>query len=219
MHVAVVLAGCGHRDGAEVRESTYALLALDQEGATFQCYAPDVPQADVINHLTGKEMQETRNVLIEAARIARGDILPLDRFASEDFDALIFPGGFGAAKNLSDFASQGTQATVRDDVRAAVEAMQAAGKPVGFICITPASVGAPLLGKQGAQLTVGAAEDPAAVAVNAFGATHVACPVEKAVVDSDHKLVSTPAYMDGGARPSQVYDGIRELVRNVLKMT
>lgn len=216
--VAVVLAGCGHRDGAEVREATFTLLALDQQGARAQCFAPDKPQADVINHLTGEPMEETRNVLVEAARIARGDIKPLSHFAADEFDALIFPGGFGGAKNFSDFAVKGAAANVDPDVRAAVESMHGAGKPIGFICITPASVGGPLLGASHATLTVGSNDDPAAEAIRSTGAHHANCPVTDAVVDLENRLVSTPAYMDGSASPSQVYKGIRHLVRDVLEM-
>ncbi len=216
--VAVVLAGCGHRDGAEVREAVFTLLALDQAGATFQCFAPDKPQADVINHLTGKPTDESRNVLVEAARIARGDIKPLHDFAAARYDALIFPGGTGGAKNFSDFASAGEDATVDPFVRKAVESMQAAGKPIGFICITPAAVGATVLGRAGVHLTVGADDDPVAATMEALGATPVACPVENAIVDAHHRVVSTPAYMDGQARPSQVFAGIQKLVHDVLNL-
>ena len=216
MHVAVVLAGCGHRDGAEVREACYTLLALDQEGATFQCFAPDKPQHDVIDHVTGQATGEQRNVLVESARIARGEIRPLSAFDADDFDALVFPGGTGAAKNLSTFALHGAAASVDPDVRRAIEATQAAGKPLGFVCITPVSLGALVLGS-GTRLTVGA-DGPAAQAVAELGAEHVTCPVGSAVVDPAKKVVSTPAYMDGAARPAQVYDGIRRLVQELLAL-
>ncbi len=216
--VAVVLAGCGHRDGAEVREATFTLLALDEHGAAVQCFAPDKPQADVINHLTGEPMPETRNVLVEAARIARGEIQPLSEFDANAFDALIFPGGFGGAKNFSDFATAGANAVVDADVQAAVRAMHQADKPIGFICITPASVAAPLLGRHHATLTVGGDDDPAAETIRSHGGHHAACPVTDAVVDLENRLVSTPAYMDGNAAPAQVYKGIRHLVQDVLEM-
>lgn len=218
-HVAVVLAGCGHRDGAEVREAAYTLLALDQAGATFQCYAPDKPQYDVVDHRTGKVVPDaTRNVLVESARIARGDVRPLDTYRAADFDALVFPGGTGAAKNLSDFALQGADATVDPDVRAAVEATRAANKPLGFVCITPACVGALLLGQDGVALTIGSSDDPTASILERLGATHIACAASHAVVDAEHRVVSTPAYMDADARPGAVYDGIRELVDGVLAL-
>ena len=218
LRVAVVLAGCGHRDGAEIREAVFTLLALDEAEAQVQCFAPDVEQLDVIDHLTGKPMQETRSVLREAARIARGDVKALSEFRVGDFDALVFPGGNGAAKNLSDFAVQGSKAVVRKDVRAAVESMHKAGKPLGFICITPASVGATVLGTTGVALTAGAANDPSASAIAALGATHVPCATTDTISDRQHRVVSTPAYMDGDARTRDVYAGIKKLVDEVVAM-
>ena len=136
--IAVVLSGCGVFDGAEIHESVLTLLAINRQGGEYQCFAPDVPQAHVIDHRSGKETGETRNVLTESARIARGKIEDLAAFRAEDYDALMFPGGFGAAKNLSSFAFDGPDCIVQKDVSAAIAAMRAAGKPIGALCISPA---------------------------------------------------------------------------------
>lgn len=136
--MGVVLSGCGVYDGSEIHEAVITLLALAKQGAEVMCFAPDKNQADVINHLTGEPMAETRNVLIEAARIARGEIRPLAQANAAELDALIVPGGFGAAKNLSTFAAEGAACKVDADLKALAQAMHAAGKPLGFICIAPA---------------------------------------------------------------------------------
>ncbi len=136
--VGVVLSGCGVYDGSEIHEAVITLLALARQGAEAICFAPDKKQADVINHLTGEAMAETRNVLIEAARIARGDVHPLIQADAAELDALIVPGGFGAAKNLSTFASEGAACQIDPHLKALSQAMHAAGKPQGFICIAPA---------------------------------------------------------------------------------
>src|SRR5210317_536991 len=136
--VAVVLSGCGVFDGAEIHESVLTLLALDRQGAEYQCFAPDIPQHHVIDHITGNEMDESRSVLVESARIARGDIKALSEFDADDFDALMLPGGFGAAKNLSSLAFDGPDCSVNTDLKNAVSAMIDTGKPIGALCITPA---------------------------------------------------------------------------------
>ena len=136
--IAVILSGCGVYDGAEIHESVITLLRLDQRGAQVQCFAPDIPQLHVVNHLTGEEMPESRNVLVESARIARGEVKDIKQANAEEFDALIVPGGFGAAKNLSDFAVKGAECSVNPQVLALAEAFAVAGKPVGLICILPA---------------------------------------------------------------------------------
>lgn len=136
--IGVVLSGCGVYDGSEIHEAVITLLAIARNGAQAVCFAPDKPQRDVINHLTGEPLTEQRNVLVEAARIARGDILPLTQARAETLDALIVPGGFGAAKNLSSFATEGSECQVDRDLQALALAMHQAGKPLGFMCIAPA---------------------------------------------------------------------------------
>ncbi|WIO74409.1 isoprenoid biosynthesis glyoxalase ElbB [Porticoccaceae bacterium LTM1] len=214
--VAVVLSGCGVFDGSEIYETVITLLRLDQQNAKVQCFAPNVPQMHVINHLNGEVCEgETRNVLVEAARLARGDIKNLADANPADFDALIVPGGFGAAKNLSDFAVKGAQMKVNDDLQKLVQGMHQQGKPVGLVCIAPAMAGV-LFGK-GVQCTIGNDADTAA-AINATGAVHRDCSVDEICIDEANKLVTTPAYMLAG-RISEAAVGINKLVDEVLVRT
>ncbi len=210
--VAILLSGCGVFDGSEIYETVLTLLRLDQNGARYQCFAPDAAQHHTLNFLTGEEMPETRNMLVEAARLARGEIKPLTDLASADYDALIIPGGFGAAKNLCDFASKGTEMTVRDDVQQAVQGFHGAGKPVGLMCIAPVMTAA-LFGK-GVVCTIGSDEGTAA-AIEQMGAQHVNCSVCDVVVDSVNKVVTTPAYMSASSI-SEAASGIFKLVDTVL---
>ncbi|MDT9635673.1 isoprenoid biosynthesis glyoxalase ElbB [Pseudomonas marginalis] len=213
--IAVILSGCGVYDGAEIHESVITLLRLDQRGAQVQCFAPDIAQLHVINHLTGEEMPESRNVLVESARIARGEIKDIRDANADEFDALIVPGGFGAAKNLSNFAVEGAGCSVNPHVLELAEAFAEAGKPVGLICISPA-LAAKIYGP-GVTCTIGNDTDTAA-ALDKMGATHQECSVEDIVEDTARKLVSTPAYMLGKSI-SEVASGINKLVDRVLELT
>lgn len=210
--VGVVLSGSGVYDGTEIHEAVITLLAIAREGAEAVCFAPDKPQTDVINHLTGEPMAESRNVLIEAARIARGAITPLAQASVNDLDALIVPGGFGAAKNLSSFASQGSECTVDPDLKRLALAMHAAGKPLGFLCIAPAML--PKIFAFPLRLTIGTDIDTAEV-LEDMGAEHITCPVDDIVVDEDNKVVTTPAYMLA-EDIAQAAAGIEKLVSRVL---
>ncbi len=217
--VAVVLSGCGVYDGAEIYEATLTLLRLSQAGAQVQCFAPDIPQLHVINHLTGEvSATDTRNVLVEAARLARGDIKPLTAAQAEHFDALIVPGGFGAAKNLCDFATTsvvaGAALTVEKDFLAFAQAMHQAGKPIGLICIAPVMAAA--ICGVGVKTTIGNDEDTVA-AVTATGAVHITCSVHEICIDRDNKLVTTPAYMLANSI-AEANNGISQLVDEVLAM-
>jgi len=213
--VGVVLSGCGVYDGAEITESVLTLLALSRGGAQAICFAPDKVQSDIINHLTGEAMADSRNVLIEAARIARGDIHPLNMAKAEALDALIVPGGFGAAKNLSNFAAQGSQCEVDDDLKALALQMHQQGKPLGFICIAPALL--PKIFDFPLRLTIGTDIDTAEV-IEEMGGEHVPCPVEDIVVDEDNKIVTTPAYMLAQTI-AEAAAGIDKLVARVLVLT
>ena len=215
--VGVLLSGCGFLDGAEIHESVLTLLALDQKGATAICCAPNVNQAAVVDHQTRKSTGETRNVLKEAARIARGEIRDVATVKPAELDALIIPGGFGAAKNLSNFADRGAECTVQPDVERLVAGCLAAGKPVGAICIAPATL-ARIAGKHGvkARLTIGN-DAGTAKAIVAMGCLHENQPVTGIAVDVEHKIVTTPAYMLGPG-PAQVFEGIRKLVDKVLEL-
>jgi len=214
-HVAVILSGCGVYDGAEIHESVITLLRLDQRGAKVQCFAPNVAQHHVLNHLTGEEMPESRNVLTESARIARGAVKDVRELKAEDFDALIIPGGFGAAKNLSDFAFNGPACQVQPDVLAAAQAFALAGKPIGLICIAP-HLAAKIYG-EGVACTIGNDADTAK-ALESMGAQHVECAVGDIVEDEGRKLVSTPAYMLAQSI-SEAASGIYKLVDRVLELT
>ena len=188
---AVVLSGCGVFDGAEIHEATLTMLAIKEEGADYQCFAPDIPQYHVINHLTGEEMNESRNVLIESARIARGDIKPLSEYKAADFDALIFPGGFGAAKNLSTVAFDGPNATVNPEVEAAIKSTLSLHKPIGALCISPAVVAKVI---EGVEVTIG--NDPGtAEAIEKMGSKHVVTTHGQVVHDHKYNVFTTPCYM------------------------
>lgn len=207
--IAVILSGCGVYDGSEIYESVLTLLRLSERGVEVQCMAPDVPQMHVINHLTGEEaVGESRSVLVEAARLARGEIISLAEAKADEYDALIIPGGFGAAKNLSDFAVKGADMTVQPDVLAFARAIHAAGKPVGLICIAPAMV--PQIFGEGAECTIGNDADTAG-AITAMGGVHRDCPVNDTVFDAERKIYTTPAYMLAG-NISEAASGIFKLV-------
>lgn len=213
--VVVVLAGCGHVDGSEIREAVLTLLSIDRAGAEFQCAAPDKPQMHVVDHRTRKPVTgESRNVLTEAARIARGNILPLSAVHARDYDAVILPGGFGAAKNLCTFAVDGANAKVDPDVARVLREFRDAGKPIGAVCIAPAIVVAAL--REG-EVTIGD-DAGTAEAIAAMGGENVVCPVEGFHVDRVRRIVTSPAYMYGDARLSGVADGIDAAVRAVLEL-
>ncbi|MCF6341419.1 MAG: isoprenoid biosynthesis glyoxalase ElbB [Bacteroidales bacterium] len=210
---AVVLSGCGVYDGAEIHEATLTMLAIMRQGATYQCFAPDIPQHHVINHLNGKEMDESRNVLIESARIARGDIKPLHEFDGNDFDALIFPGGFGAAKNLSTLAFDGANASVNPEVEKAVKQMISLKNPIGALCISPAFIAKIL---KDVNVTIGS-DKGTADAIEAMGATHVETTHGDVVFDEDKMVFTTPCYMLD-ANILDIDDGANNVVKEMMKV-
>lgn len=212
--VAVILSGAGYLDGSEIHEATLTLLALDRQHAQVQCFAPDIAQTHVINHRNGEAVAETRSVLSEAARIARGNIRPLSEAHVDDFDALIIPGGQGAIRNLCDYATHGKDMTLNQEVAIFARSLHREGKPIGLICIAP--VMAPAIGGAGTRCTIG--DDPAtATAIEHMGGIHIPCAVTDCVVDSTHKIVSTPAYMLA-ERITEAEAGINKLVNAVLAM-
>lgn len=213
--VGVVLSGCGVFDGAEIHEATLTLLFLDRAGAEIVCMAPDTDQMHVVNHIKGEATGEKRNVLAESSRIARGVIKDLKDVKSADLDALVFPGGFGAAKNLCDFAVKGADCAVNPQVERLIKEMHAAKKPIGFACIAPV-IAAKVLGSFNPELTIGNDKDTAE-AIEKMGGKHVGSPVENAVIDRKNKIVTTPAYMLGPTI-SKVALGIEKLINEVLKM-
>ncbi|CAI0809615.1 MULTISPECIES: isoprenoid biosynthesis glyoxalase ElbB [Serratia] len=213
--VGVVLSGCGVYDGAEIHEAVLTLLALDRAGAQAVCFAPDKPQLHVINHLSGDEMPERRNVLVESARLARGQVQPLAQADAAQLDALIVPGGFGAAKNLSNFAAAGAECQVDEDLARLTQQMHKANKPIGFMCIAPALL--PKLLDRQVRLTIGNDPDLGEV-IDAMGGEPVICPVDDIVVDIEHKVVTTPAYMLAQSI-AEAAGGIDKLVSRVLDLT
>lgn len=212
--VGVILSGCGHLDGSEIHEATSVLIALSQRGASYRCMAPCKP-FDVVDHRTGQATGQTRDVLTEAARIARGQIDDIAGVKGSDYDAFVLPGGFGAAKNLCGFAEQGPECTVDPQVERVLREAHGANRPIGFACIAPA-LGARVFGAQGPLLTIGHDKGTAA-AIEKTGARHRAAGVSEIVVDEDNGFVSTPAYMEN-AGPGAVFEGVSKMVARVLEM-
>lgn len=217
LKVGVVLSGCGVYDGSEIHESVLTLYFLDRLGATAVIMAPDVDQVHVVNHLTGEVSQgERRNVLVEAARIARGNIQDIKNVRAADIDALIFPGGYGAAKNLCSFAFDGVNCKVHEDVARLTREIYTLGKPIGAICIAPAMMAKIFGGVAPVELTIGTDKETAN-AINTMGGRHIRCTAGDIVIDSKNKVVSTPAYMLAGSI-KEAGEGIEKLVSTVLDM-
>ena len=210
---AIVLSGSGVYDGAEIHEATLTMLAIMRQGGDYQCFAPDIKQHHVINHLTGEEMNESRNVLIESARIARGNIKALSEFDGKDFDALIFPGGFGAAKNLSTVAFDGANATVIPEVEKAINQMLELKKPIGALCISPAILAKVL---KDVNVTIGM-DKGTAEAIEAMGATHVETDHGDVVFDEDKLVFTTPCYMLN-ATILDIDDGATNVVKAMMEV-
>jgi enhancing lycopene biosynthesis protein 2 len=215
--VAVVLAGCGRADGSEVQESVSCLIHLSRHGATYRCFAPDKPLIDTINHATGKPVAETRNALVEAARISRGNITPLAQLDPMEFDAIVFPGGFGAAKNLCTFAKDGPNCQVEPDVERVIRTFHEQKKPIGLCCIAPVLAARVLgqgMGGPGCQVTIG--DDPAtAGAIRAMGSANVPMNASEAFSDGANRVHTTPAYMfDASAH--DVFVGIGRMIDSVV---
>lgn len=216
--IGVILSGAGHLDGAELRESVLALLALDRAGATVRIFAPSGPLKEV-DHITQEATGQERDVLVESARIARGDIQDLSEVQGTDVDGWVLPGGFGAAKNLSDFAEKGASATAHREVTRVVREALAASIPLGACCIAPALL-AVVTKNSGPHLTLTIGDDEdTAKALRSMSATHQEAKVTEVVVDDKHRVVTTPAYMYGDAALKDVATGIEKMVDQVMKWT
>ncbi|MFQ6604412.1 MAG: isoprenoid biosynthesis glyoxalase ElbB [Fidelibacterota bacterium] len=216
--VGLVLSGCGYLDGAEIQETVITMLALDRAGVDMVFMAPNIEQLHTINHQTGEEIGGmSRNVLVESARITRGNVQDITTVDPNELDALIFPGGFGVAKNLCDYAMVGADCSVNPGVEALATAIHDAGKPIGVICIAPAMM-AKIMGNSGIQadLTIGS-DEGTGNDIRAMGGRPVTCPVQEMVVDKEQKIVSTPAYMEA-QRISEAAAGIEKLVQEVLNL-
>lgn len=213
--VAVILSGCGFLDGAEITEAISTLIAIGQHGAEYKVFAPD-KEFEETNHLTKKPTGQKRKVLQEAARIARGEIQSLEKLQVKDFDALAFPGGFGAALHLCNFAEKGSGGTIDPQVARVVKEFNDSRKPIAAICIAPAIM-ALALGKKGVNVTIG--EDAGTASeLEKTGAKHQNCAVEKFVVDHSNKVITTPAYMYGTAKPHQIFEGVSGAIRELIQM-
>jgi enhancing lycopene biosynthesis protein 2 len=215
--VAILVAGSGHRDGTEIHEATCTLLALDRAGASYTGFSPDNNQPQVINHIDGTPMEGARNMMVEAARIMRGNIKPVTELKVEDFDALILPGGFGAAMNLCNYAVAGRDCEIDSDVKNIIQNFAKAGKPIGAICIAPVTL-AKALEDTGIKATITLGNDPKVAAdVESYGMTHKECASNDAVVDKENKIVTTPAYMLA-QKISEVESGVSKLVAAIIEM-
>lgn len=208
MNIAVILSGCGNRDGSELQETLSLLLAIDRRGWSYQCFAPCGDYA-VVSHVDGRESGERRDLFVEAARIARGNILPLDRYAAADYDALALPGGMGAARNLSTYAFEAARMTVRTDVEQAILSCYRARKPLLAMCIAP-MVLAKVLGSEGICVTLGQPCAAAEAAVQ-LGCRHQCCQPTEVCVDTEHRIYTTPAYMVG-TRISEIFAGAEAMI-------
>ncbi len=196
MKAGVVLSGCGYMDGSEIHEAVFTLLHLDLAGVEVQCMSPEGNQLHVVNHISNEICKDaSRDMLLESARIARGNIVNISSINVADIDVLVFPGGFGAAKNLCTFATDGATCRVNKQVEEIINKMLDAHKPIGALCIAPALL-ARVTGKTGLQIKVTIGNDrEVAEAIHAMGALHVDCPVSEAIIDETHKIVTSPAYM------------------------
>lgn len=219
--VAVVLAGCGVYDGSEIHEASAVLVHLSRGGASVNMFAPNVDQMHVIDHLKGAPSEEKRNVLVESARLARGNIQDLSKLSVKEHDAIIFPGGFGAAKNLCTWAVQGKDCSVNDEVKAVLQAFHGEGKPIGLCCISPVLAAKVF---PGCEVTVGVESNDkypdttgTADAINQLGCKHVSKSVSEIHVDEKNKLVTTCAFMCN-APIHEIFDGIGAMVKDVLKL-
>lgn len=212
--VAIVLSGCGHLDGSEITETVSTLIAVSESETDYQLFAPST-LSPTVNHLNGST-EAPRQVLSEAARLGRGQIHDLKSLFAKNFDALIFPGGYGAAKVLCDFAQSGHQCSVLPEVERVIQDFYSAGKPIAAICIAPALV-ARVLGSNGITVTIGNDRETAAE-IEKTGAHHEACSVTDFITDREHHLVTTPAYMYSEAKPHEVFRGIRSAIQELIEM-
>ena len=212
---AIVLSGCGRADGSEIHEATCAMLAIDCLGSTYQCFAPNIKQAAVVNHLTGEKTDEERNVLVESARLARGNILDLKDYNPDDFDAIVFPGGLGAVINWCDFSVSGVSCDVDDGIRKAILESNKKGVVIGAMCIAPVVI-AKVLGSKGVHVTIGH-DKGVAQAIERTGAVHEQKGVVDVCVDELRKVVTTPAYMLASSI-KEVCEGADNMIKAMIKL-
>ena len=211
---AVILAGCGRKDGSEINEAITLLLSIEQHHCEYQCFAPDRPQTEVIDHLTEKKVTNAkRNILTEAARLARSKILPIEEYNAADYDGLLFSGGYGVAKNLCDYAYKGADMEVQPDVARAIVETREANKPIGGMCIAPVMF-AKLL--PGVCVTLGNEGTDDADNIRKMGAYHVQTEHGDVCADNELMVFTTPAYMLD-ATLKDVYDGAYNLIEAIVE--
>ena len=215
---AVILAGCGSFDGSEIHETTLGLLAIDEQGGSYDCYAPNQEQGRTLNFYT-KEVVATkgqagnRNILEEGGRIARGNIKPISELNIADYDAIIFPGGMGTVYNWCDYAEKGVNCTVLPEIAQAMETAYLSGKWVGAMCIAPVIV-AKVLGKYGVHITIG--NDPQTASnVIQMGAIHEERTATQACIDKEHHIATTPCYMLAKSI-KEIYAGNTALIKGII---
>lgn len=214
--VAVVLSGCGFMDGAEIQEAVLCFLALDECGLSYRCFAPDMDQARTVDHLTGEEAPETRNVLVESARITRGAVEPLDQLDEKEFDALLIPGGFGVAFNLSSWAMEQDKCQVDPILKEQTLAFHKSGKPIGATCIAPAIIAKIFEGQASLKLTLGSSDEYTPL-LSLLGMETQLASVSEMVLDSENRIYTTPAYMEGDFKLGEMYAGIGKVVGQLAK--
>ncbi len=213
--IAVILAGCGNKDGSEIYEAVSLTIALGMAEAQIEFFAPN-NDFTALNFMTDQALPEKRNVLVESARIARSKIKNISELQTKSFDGLAFPGGYGVALNLCDWASKGSECTIHPEVKRCIDEFYQQSKPIAAICIAPVLI-AKVLGKKGITVTTGNDLDTANEIIKT-GAYHVDCPVDDYVTDRENKIITTPAYMYGDAKPYQVFKGISALVKEFIEM-
>lgn len=219
LKAAVILSGCGHLDGAEISETVLSLLVLDQQGVEVKCFAPDINITQVINHKTKEITEEKRNILVEAARIARGEIYDLKEAKAEDFDMLIVPGGYGVAKNLSDLVEGKNTVTVAPDFERLVSEFFDTKKPIGAICISPAiivSILSKKIDKEENKVKVTIGDDKEQL-IDKLGGEHIKCDTGLSIEDEKNNVFSCSAYMRSGESLDSVYQGIKHMIGSIIK--
>lgn len=213
--IAIVLAGCGNKDGSEITEAVSLIIALSQLGAKLTFFAPN-REFTAKNFLTSNPMPEKRNLMAEAARITRSEISPLEKLVTDDFDALALPGGYGAAIHLCSWANDGAKCTVDSILAERIKEFHTQSKPIGAVCIAPVIL-AKVLGAKKVSITLGESGD-IIKEVEKTGAVHETCPVTDYITDRENKVITTPAYMFENAKPHEVFKGVSGLAKELMEM-
>ena len=213
--IAVVLSGCGFQDGAEITESVSTLICLSEFGVHYRIFAPRV-EFQAKDHISGEDQEGSRNTLSESARIARGDVQDVSSLNARDFDGIVFPGGYGAALHLCDWALRGAHCSVHPEVKRVICEFSESDKPIGALCISPALI-ARVLNSKNITVTIGNDKETK-LEIEKTGSRHEECSVDNYISDRDNKIITTPAYMYGEAKPHEVFTGIRKAMKELVEM-